>query len=137
MRIVPYLNFAGKAEEALSFYAQALGGTPSDIMRFGDNMFPGMPDFMKAWVLHAELHFKDSALYISDTFEPEKLNYGNGFTVHIDCDSEAEIYSLFDALKEGGHVTMELSDTFWGAVYGDLKDKFGIQWSFNYQKPTQ
>lgn len=137
MRIVPYLNYTGKAEEALNFYARALGGTPSAIMRFGDNSFPGMPDYMKDWVLHAELHFKDFYFYLSDTFEPESLTRGNSYTMHIDCNSEEEIYSLFDALKEGGHVTSDLADTFWGAIYGDLKDKYGIQWSFNYQKPHQ
>ncbi len=137
MRIVPYLNFNGKAEEALHFYSKALGGKVSDIMRFGDNIAPGMPDFMKNWVLHAELIFKDQAIYLSDTFEPEKLILGNGYTVHLDCDSEEELNALFDAMKVDGEVTMDVADTFWGAIYGDLKDKYGIQWSFNYQKPQQ
>ena len=134
MRIVPYINFAGQAEEALKFYADALGGKPSDIMRFNEEMFPGMPDEMKNWVLHAELTFKDTAIYISDTFEPEKLSYGNGYTIHMDCDSVEEINALFNALKVGGEVTSELEETFWNAVYGSLTDRYGIQWSFNFQK---
>jgi PhnB protein len=29
---------------------------------------------------------------------------------------------------------MELQDTFWGAKYGKVKDRFGISWDLNYQK---
>src|SRR5690606_8636473 len=39
MNISPYLNFPGNTEEAMRFYAQALGGTLTEIHRFG-----GMPD---------------------------------------------------------------------------------------------
>jgi PhnB protein len=134
MRIVPYINFAGQAEEALHFYAKALGGKVGEIMRFSEEMFPEMTDTMKDWVMHAELEFKDSAIYISDTFEPENIINGNNYTIHVDCDSTEEIYQLFDTLKEGGTVTSELEDTFWNSVYGSLTDKYGIQWSLNYQK---
>lgn len=134
MRIIPYINFAGQAEEALHFYANALGGKVGEIMRFTEEMFPGMPETMKDWVLHTELVFKDTAIYISDTFEPENITNGNSYTLHIDCDSTEEIYQFFNALKEGATVTSELEDTYWNAVYGSLTDKYGIQWSFNYQK---
>jgi PhnB protein len=29
---------------------------------------------------------------------------------------------------------MELQDTFWGARFGMLKDKFGVNWMFNQEK---
>ncbi len=134
MRVLPYLNYAGKAEMALNFYANALDGEIGDIMRFGDNSFPGLPEHMKDWVLHSELRFKGGTIYISDTFEPEKVSYGNAYTVHVDCDSKEEIENLFAAMKEGGQVIDDLADTFWGAIFGSLIDQFGIQWSFNYQK---
>ena len=37
MKLVPYINFTGQAEEAIHLYAQALGGSISDIMRFNKN----------------------------------------------------------------------------------------------------
>jgi hypothetical protein len=37
----------------------------------------------------------------------------------------------FTALGEGSKVTMPLQDTFWGARFGSLTHRFGIQWSFN------
>jgi PhnB protein len=32
---------------------------------------------------------------------------------------------------------MPLQDTFWDAKFGILKDQFGIQWMFNYDKPKK
>jgi PhnB protein len=40
---------------------------------------------------------------------------------------------LFDKLSAGGTVKMPLEDTFWGARFGMLTDKFGIHWMMNCQ----
>lgn len=48
MNISPYLNFDGQTEEAMTFYAQALGGKLTEIHRFGT--MPGsetMPEAFK------------------------------------------------------------------------------------------
>ncbi len=53
----------------------------------------------------------------------------------IQCDSLEENERLFTALGEGGKVTMPLQDTFWGARFGVLTDRFGVQWNFNCVVP--
>lgn len=134
MQIIPYINFSGHAEEALKFYVSVLKAELGEIMRFTPEMYPDMPEYMKDWVMHAEVRFNGNAIYLSDTFEPDKRQMGNAVTIHIDCESSLEINELFNALKDGGTVTDPLKDTFWGAIYGSLTDKFGVLWSFNYQK---
>ena len=54
--------------------------------------------------------------------------------VHLSINFEdlAEEEKVFHALSEGGKVTMPLQDTFWGARFGMLTDKFGVNWMFNY-----
>ena len=42
------------------------------------------------------------------------------------------IEKTFTALSEGGHITMPMQDTFWGARFGMTKDKFGVPWMFNH-----
>ena len=37
----------------------------------------------------------------------------------------------------GGNVTMPLADAFWGAYFGMLIDKFGINWMVNYTYPQK
>lgn len=135
MKVVPYLNFTGSAENALKFYEHALHATVNSLMRFGDNPMPGMTEESSQLIMHAELHFGENKIYLSDTFEPDKHIKGNNYTVHIDCDSEDELRHLFDHLSDGGVIEMPIEDTFWGAIFGSLIDQFGIQWTFNYQKP--
>jgi DNA-binding transcriptional ArsR family regulator len=48
-------------------------------------------------------------------------------------DSREETKRLFDALSEGGKVTMPMEDRFWGAYFGECTDKYGINWMLNYQ----
>lgn len=39
-----------------------------------------------------------------------------------------ETDTLFNALAQGGKVTVPLEKTFWGSYFGMLTDKFGISW---------
>ena len=47
------------------------------------------------------------------------------------CETKKEVDDFSNALKEGGKVTMANQDMFWGAYFGMLTDKFGINWMFN------
>lgn len=43
---------------------------------------------------------------------------------------------MFNALSEGGTVTMPLGDMFWGAYFGSCIDKFGVNWMVNHETPS-
>ena len=47
-------------------------------------------------------------------------------------DSENEVKRIVSALSEDGDVIMEVEKTFWGSVYGNFIDKFGIPWGIEY-----
>lgn len=51
------------------------------------------------------------------------------------CDSEEELRAYFGKLSAGGKVNQAVKQEFWGAMYGDLTDKFGMRWMLNYEKP--
>jgi PhnB protein len=135
--INPYLNFAGNTEEAFKFYQSVFGGELS-IMRFSDTPAgTNVPPTVKDKVMHASLPIgKDNILMATDACEEMGFNLkqGNNYYVCISPDSKEEADKLFNDLAEGGKVNMPLADMFWGAYYGDLTDKFGIQWMVNYQK---
>jgi PhnB protein len=71
---------------------------------------------------------------ISDTMRHMPLSAGNNVHVTLDFVDVDDMAKKFDALSVGGKVTMALNDTFWGARFGMLVDKFGIQWMFNCEK---
>jgi PhnB protein len=66
---------------------------------------------------------------------PESMGHhvivGNNFHIMLEPDTKAATKKLFDAISEGGKITMELQDMFWGAYYGTITDKFSVQWMFN------
>ena len=136
--LVTYLNFDGNTREAMMFYAKSLG-VALELHTFGESMPGGMPPGMEAAkdrIMHARL-VKGSAaiLMASDGLPGMPLHAGNNFSVSVHCEGAEEVDRLFAALGEGGSVRMPVTDASWGARFGMLTDKFGIQWMFNFEYP--
>jgi len=132
VRITPYIVLDGKAQEAIQFYAEALGGKIEGIMLFGDNPFPGMPEEAENRVMHAQLTIGDSALMFSDTYPGQEYTVGNQVTVTLLVDTAEEARRTYDALAEGARkVEMELQATDWSPAYASLIDRFGVPFQIN------
>ena len=134
--IVTYLNFNGNCREAMKFYQRCLGGELS-IMPFSEA--PGdFPKEAKDRVMHARVTKDGTTLLMaSDTMPGSNFVQGTNFSISIDCQSAEETDRLYNAFSENGKITMPLQDAFWGARFGMLRDKFGINWMFNFEKPKQ
>lgn len=139
-KVGTYLNFSRNTEEAFNFYKSVFGGEfLGDIMRLGDApVQEGMPPLAKEdknLVMHIALPIMGNHLLMG-TDAPEslgfKMNFGNNIHLCVEPNTREETKRLFDALAKGGTVTMNLDDMFWGAYYGTVTDKFGVQWMFNY-----
>jgi PhnB protein len=130
----PYLNFDGRSREAIEFYASVFGGTP-DIRTFGDAGMAEDPA-MAGRTMHAVLDTGALVLMASDTMSGTPLTAGNNVWINLNCESAEEISRLFAGLAEGGEIVMALADQFWGATFGMVRDRFGIHWMFNYEKPS-
>lgn len=136
MKIHPYLTFPGTAEAAMRFYEQCLGGTLTEMHRFG--AMPGGDKFseeVRNRVSHVGLTLPDGFMIMaSDTMEGMgmPLVTGNNVTISVHPTSRAEADRIFAALAEGGQVSMPLGDQFWGDYFGSLSDRFGIQWMVNF-----
>ena len=125
-----YLAFNGRCEEALNFYKGCFGGEINYMQRFGDAPTE-MPDADKDKIMHAQLQVDDIVIMASDGNADFKATSGNQISLNMNFDSKDEQVKVFDKLKEGGLVQMELQDTFWGAHFGMLTDKYGITWMLN------
>jgi PhnB protein len=75
-----------------------------------------------------------SVLLGSDLVSESGLIAGNSVSLVLDCSSEKEIRNSYEKLSEGGHATHPLKNTFWGALFGELKDKHGNLWLLNCDK---
>ena len=129
----PYLTFDGNCREAMTYYAEALDAHV-DLMDASQG--PCAPEDAGR-ILHARLLKGNLRLMASDTMSTSgrgKPVIGNNFQLSLDCESAEEEDAVFAKLVDGGVVRMPLQDTFWGARFGMLTDKFGIEWMLNFDK---
>ncbi|SEM82830.1 PhnB protein [Paenisporosarcina quisquiliarum] len=136
MAIDVYLTFNGNCRDAAEFYAEVFKTEKPEIMTFGES--PQNPDYVlpeeaKDLVLHTRLNINGSNIMFSDTFPGSPFMEGNNISLAFVSKEEDLVKSAFNALKEGGRVSMELQETFWSKCYGSLRDKFGIEWQFSHE----
>jgi PhnB protein len=138
LELEPYLSFNGNCEEALNFYARVFGGEVTEINRFGDAP-PGQMELPPDWsgkVMHANLKAPMLKFMGSDRPPSHQGPEGAGrITMSLGGDDAGEGKRVFDALAEGGTVTMPFQKTFWGADFGMLTDRYGIDWMINVMSP--
>ena len=126
-----YLFFDGNCAEAMKFYERALGGK-LDLMTHAQSPMKDQPpskDFGDR-VMHARLAFDGGVLMASDDM-PGQARAMQGFRVVLHSDDNAKAKRLFDALSQGGHVTMPLQETFWSQAFAMFEDRFGTPWMIN------
>lgn len=132
MLLNTYLTFDGDCREAFDFYLSVFGGSLTALQTFGDGLADmGVPDDKKDQILHISLPIGASTLMGSDNPLGDPVGQGSNFSIVVVPDSRGECDRLFEDLGAHGEVTMPLQETFWGAYYGQLKDRFGINWMFN------
>lgn len=143
-KINPYLHFLGNTEEVFNFYRSVFGGEFANVMRYGDMSgqegCENMSEEDKEKIMHIALPLSDGHVLMGTDAIGEHANdaaFGNNISLSISTDSKEEAEKVFKGLAEGGEITMPLSDTFWGAYFGMLKDKYNIQWLINYDYPQE
>ena len=129
-KVEPYLFFGGRCAEALEFYRTAIGAEIIMSMRFSDSPEPMPPGVLQPGfedkVMHSSFRVGDTELMASDGCD--ETSTFSGFSLSLTVPTEAEADRAFDALADGGQVTMPLSKTFWSPRYGMLVDRFGVNW---------
>lgn len=128
-----YLNFNGQCSEAMKFYHECIGGELS-LQKISESpMAAQMPSEEGSRILHGSLIKDQIAIFGSDMIGANLVR-GNGVTLYMDCKSDEEINLYFTRLSEGGHVKLPLHQSFWGATFGELTDRFGLNWMFTYSR---
>ncbi|USG66127.1 VOC family protein [Brevibacillus ruminantium] len=109
-----------------AFYAEALGGEILSIMTYGQT--PGTPEEIKDKVMHLVLSVAGgNILFLSDAFEPSRG--GQRFiSLALSYKDEAFARQSFENLVREGTVKYPFELQPWGAYYGEVVDKFGVNW---------
>ena len=129
--IIPYLTFNGNAKDALAFYAKAFDGKILFQQTFGESPMESLPEY-KENIMHATFQAGDLSFMVSDSMPGQTVGGGTNLSLSLNFKTVDGIDKTFGALSDAATITMPLQDTFWGAKFGMLTDKFGINWMFNH-----
>jgi PhnB protein len=130
----PFVRFNdGKCREAMEFYKGIFGGEVQ-YMTVGETpMANDIAEDRRGYIMHAELKTPTLKFFGSDMFR-DKAVIGDHVGIALECASEAELREHFAKLAEGGEVFSQPEDMFWGAIFGMVTDRYGVEWMLNYQK---
>ncbi len=134
MKMNTYVNFSGTCAEAFRYYEKHLGAKVD--MMTTHAQAPDQSRVNPEWkdaVLHARISIGDTELMGADipNAEPMRSAY---LTLRMDSDTEAE--RVFSLLSDGGRVLMPIQETFFASRFGQVRDRFGINWMILRERPA-
>jgi PhnB protein len=137
LKVNIYLTFNGTCEEAFIFYKSVFGGEFQFIGRYKDVPQSDSQNFQpenENKIMHVSLPISEKTVLMGcDSPEAggQGTIMGNNISISLDLDTKSEADTLFAKLSSKGQIRMAMSETFWGAYFGALTDRFGINWLIN------
>jgi len=122
IKINPWINFNGNAEEAFDFYKSVFGGDVRKVLNDKDEMmFITLPIG------------KDNKLIANNVPEGMgKVNENeNRSKIAVSTESKEEAEKIFNSLSSGGNVEVPMSEGM-GSYMGMFRDKYGIEWIIQF-----
>lgn len=122
LKINPWINFNGNAEEAFDFYKSVFGGEVKKVL--GDN----------GAMMFIQLPIGEVNMLIANNVPEEmgRVNENeNRSKIAVAADSKEEAEQIFSGLSAGGSVEMPMSEGM-GTYMGMFRDKYGIEWIIEF-----
>lgn len=133
MQLSVYVRFNDKkCREAMGFYQSIFGGKVTFQTVAESPMAADFPAGERDRVMHATLKTNDLEFFGADMMR-DKAVVGDNVVMSLNFTDEKSIRDIFAKLSEGGEVFMPLEKAFWGALFGVVTDKYGIEWMLNFQ----
>jgi PhnB protein len=136
--ITPYLDFAGRCEEAIDFYRDVLGAEVDMMMRYNESPEPPPPGMLQAGFEKKLMHvsFRIAGVLMMASDGCDDTSKFSGFQLTLSVRTEAVAQRYFAGLAAGGIIRMPLTKTFWSPCFGMVTDRFGLSWMISVPGPT-
>lgn len=132
-KLTPYI-ISEDARAQAAFYIEALGGEVISLMTHGQ--LPDATEALKDKVMHMSLIAGGVPIYMTDNVFGT-VEHGNSLHLSLEFKTEEETRAAFEKLAEGGQIRHPLSHEFWGSLFGQLEDKFGVAWMISSEAQPQ
>ncbi len=83
-------------------------------------------------MLHARISIGGTELLGADIPKAQPMRSAY-LSLGVESDGEAE--RIFSALSDGGEVFMPMQETFFATRFGQLRDRFGVNWMILHERP--
>jgi PhnB protein len=129
-----YLTFKGNCREAMTLYAETLGGAVLGVFTNADAPSPEerMPggDHL---VMNMAIRLGNATVMASDAPE-EWYSKPQGFSVSLTPASAEEFDRIYGILaKDAERIMMAPGETFWADRFAMFTDRFGTPWMLNLE----
>lgn len=124
--VSPFLMFTGQAGEAMDFYVSLFSGEVIDIERYGAGE-PGPEGTIK----RASFRIAGQTVMCTDSYVQHAFGFTPALSLFVDCETEAELRRLAEAIADGGRVLMPLADYGFSRLFAWADDRFGVSWQLN------
>ncbi|WP_310831045.1 VOC family protein [Paenibacillus pedocola] len=138
IEVNPFILLEGTAREAVSFYQESLDAKLLFMQTVGEgpqNPEAPMSDEEKARIAHSVLKIGETTMFMADLEPGQTRQTGNGLNLCISTDTAEASEQLYNTLKEGGQVDIELGPAYFSPAYGMVTDKFGVTFQIFTKRP--
>lgn len=138
VKVRVYLYFNGACAEAIALYEKAFGIQAEFILRYKDvppEEGTSRPEGTENYVMNTWLKLGNDeigTIGMCDRISDAACSYGSGVALHVSLGSSDAVRAAFDVLKEDGTVHVAPGTVFFSECYGEVKDKFGVNWILMY-----
>lgn len=128
-----YLFFKGTCMEAMTHYAETLGGEVTAVVRNADapdaqSRMPGGDDM----IMHMAIRLGNATVMASDAPD-DMYNKPQGFRISMAPPSLDEFERILEALSDHAEsIMMPPGETFFAERFAMFTDRFGTPWMLNY-----
>ncbi|MDR2558405.1 MAG: hypothetical protein LBC86_02510 [Oscillospiraceae bacterium] len=137
-KIVPFLNFAGQAAQAMALYEKAFGAKIITKLTYADmnpaDAISEVKNEHKDFIGYSEIEIRGEIISLYDDSNaaenPIPIS-GNTCVIAllVHFDSDEELKTAYDILSEGATIITPLFTQTYCSLAADLIDKFGGRWS--------
>lgn len=129
--MIPFIS-VHKCLEAITFYEEVFGAKQQGEMTMLSDISGNDSEEYQGLVGHCTLKVGSSRIFINDIVDDQLITNGNQIQLVLDLDSEQQLRRSFEMLRKNGKVVTKLQEVFWGALFGTVKDQFGVTWQIYY-----
>ena len=131
-----HINFNGNAFEAFTFYKSVFGGEFSKVAYFKDMASEEfkVSEAETNKIMHITLPIGPNVLMGNDVpeFMGKTNERENRSKIAVIAESRQEADRIFNSLSKDGEVEFPMSDSPWGSYFGMFRDKYGIEWTIDF-----